>query len=64
MHFGLRGCEEHRDMCWGGVKLKQTEDGEKSSEANSRQRGIYSSATAEALPRWKGLMPLEDSDDE
>ncbi|CAB4025586.1 Hypothetical predicted protein [Paramuricea clavata] len=22
MHFGLRGCKEHRDMCWGDVKLK------------------------------------------
>ncbi|XP_058969405.2 uncharacterized protein KIAA1958-like [Pocillopora verrucosa] len=20
-HFGLRGCKEHRDMCWGDVKL-------------------------------------------
>ena len=23
MHFGLRGCKEHRDMCWGDVKLKE-----------------------------------------
>ena len=30
MHFGLRGCKEHRQMCWGDVKLKQ----------NSRQRGL------------------------
>ena len=21
LHFGLRGCKEHRDMCWGDVKL-------------------------------------------
>ena len=21
IHFGLRGCQEHRDMCWGDVKL-------------------------------------------
>jgi len=27
MHFGLRGCKEHRDMCWGDVKLKETADG-------------------------------------
>ena len=26
MHFGLRGCKEHRDMCWGDVKLKETAD--------------------------------------
>ena len=24
LHFGLRGCKEHRDMCWGDVKLHQT----------------------------------------
>ena len=22
VHFGLRGCKEHRDKCWGDVKLK------------------------------------------
>ena len=21
IHFGLRGCQEHRDVCWGDVKL-------------------------------------------
>ena len=21
VHFGLHGCKEHRDMCWGNVKL-------------------------------------------
>ena len=25
--FGLRGCKEHRDMCWGDVKLKKTSTG-------------------------------------
>ncbi|KAK3753060.1 hypothetical protein QZH41_005506 [Actinostola sp. cb2023] len=24
VHFGLRGCKEHRDMCWGDVKLCKT----------------------------------------
>ena len=21
IHFGMRGCQEHRDLCWGDVKL-------------------------------------------
>ena len=21
IHFGIRGCQEHRDLCWGDVKL-------------------------------------------
>ena len=37
MHFGLRGCKEHRDMCWGDVKLKQTADGKEFLEFNERQ---------------------------
>ena len=24
LHFGLRGCKEHRDMCWGDRKLHKT----------------------------------------
>lgn len=27
IHFGLRGCKEHREMCWGDVKLYQTSTG-------------------------------------
>ena len=34
MHFGLRGCKEHRDMCWGDVKLMQTADGKEFLEFN------------------------------
>ena len=34
LHFGLRGCKEHRDMCWGDVKLKRTADGEEFLEFN------------------------------
>ena len=37
MHFGLRGCKEHRDMSWGDVKLKKTVDGEEFLEFNERQ---------------------------
>jgi len=24
LHFGLHGCKEHHDMCWGDVKLHKT----------------------------------------
>ena len=27
LHFGLRGCKQHRDMCWGDVKLHKTANG-------------------------------------
>ena len=27
MHFGLRGCEEHRQMTWGNVQLHMEADG-------------------------------------
>ena len=37
MHFGLRGCKEHRDMCWGDVKLKETADSKEYLEFNERQ---------------------------
>jgi len=37
MHFGLRGCKEHRDMRWGDVKLKETADGKEYLEFNERQ---------------------------
>ena len=37
MYFGSRGCKEHRDMCWGDVKLKETADGKEYLEFNERQ---------------------------
>jgi len=36
-HFGLRGCKQHRDMCWGDVKLKEKADGKEYLEFNERQ---------------------------
>ena len=36
-HFGLRGCQEHRDMKWGDVELKTTADGLEHLEYNERQ---------------------------
>ena len=23
IHFGMRGCQEHRNLCWGDVKLSE-----------------------------------------
>ena len=37
MQFGVRGCKEHRDMCWGDGKLKETADSEEYLEFNERQ---------------------------
>ena len=37
VHFGLRGCKEHRDMCWGDVQLRQTSNGEEVLEHTERK---------------------------
>ncbi|XP_068747374.1 uncharacterized protein KIAA1958-like, partial [Montipora capricornis] len=37
IHFGLRGCKEHREMCWGDVKLCQTSTGQEYLEFNERE---------------------------
>ena len=37
LYFGLRGCQEHRDMCWGDVKLQKTASGVEYLEFNERQ---------------------------
>lgn len=37
IHFGLRGCKEHRDMCWSDVQLRQTTNGEEFLEYSERQ---------------------------
>ena len=37
VHFGLRGYKEHRDMCWGDVKLCKTLSGEEYLEFHERQ---------------------------
>ena len=36
-HFGLRGCQEHRDMTWGDVQLKASADGVQFLEYTERQ---------------------------
>ena len=37
IHFGLRGCKEHRNMCWDDVQLRQTTNGEEFLEYSERQ---------------------------
>ena len=37
LHFGLRGCTEHRNMCRGDVKLQKTASGVEYLEFNQRQ---------------------------
>ena len=37
VHFGLRGCEEHRQMTWGDVQLHMEADGTEYLEYSERQ---------------------------
>ena len=37
LHFGLRGIQEHNNMCWGDVTLNKTVDGVEFLEYNERQ---------------------------
>ena len=37
VHFGLRGCEEHRQMTWGDVQLHMEADGTEYLEYSGRQ---------------------------
>ena len=37
IHFGLRGCKVHREMCWVDVKLCQTSTGQEYLEFNERE---------------------------
>ena len=37
IHFGQRGCKEHREMCWEDVKLCQTSTGQELFEFNERE---------------------------
>ena len=37
IHFGLRGCKEHREICRGDVKLCQTSTGQEYLEFNERE---------------------------
>ena len=37
IHFGLRGCDEHRQLCWSDVKLLRDADGTEYLEYCERQ---------------------------
>ena len=37
VHFGLRSCQEHRDMCWGDVSLKRDDNGHEYLQFCERQ---------------------------
>ena len=37
LHFGLRGCDEHRQMSWGDIKLMAAADGTEHLEYSERQ---------------------------
>ena len=44
VHFGLRGCEEHRQMTWGDVQLHIEGDGTEYLECSERQTKIRTGA--------------------
>lgn len=45
VHFGLRGSDEHREMCWDDIKLCADTDGQEYLEFTERQTktrtGLY-----------------------
>jgi len=53
LHFRLRGCKEHRDMCWGDVKLHKTANRVEYLEFNERQtktRAVSDYSNVRAVP--------------
>ena len=55
IHFGLRSCQEHRDMCWGDVKLCEDAKGNEYLEYTERQTktrsGIDTSNVRKGSPK-------------
>ena len=55
IHFGLRGCQEHRDMCWSDVKLcedaKRNEYLEYTERQTKTRSGIDTSNVRKVLPK-------------
>ena len=54
IHFGLRGCQEHRQMCWGDVKLCRDSLGKEYLEHNERQTKTRTGADP---PNVRKVMP-------
>ena len=44
LHFGLRGCGEHRQMCWGDVQLMKDTDRTEYLRFSERQTKTRSAA--------------------
>ena len=44
LHFGLRGCGEHPQMCWGDVQLTKDKDGIEYLHFSERQTKTRSGA--------------------
>ena len=61
LHFGLRGCKEHRDMCWGDLKLHKTANGEEYLESMKDKRKLELAQTTamSELYRRKCLRPTK-----
>ena len=55
IHFGLRSCQEHRDLCWGDVKLCEDAKGNEYLEYTERQTktrsGVETSNVRKVLPK-------------
>ena len=64
-HFGLRGCQEHRDMKWGDVQLKTSADGVQFLEYTERQTktrtGVEPKDTRTVKPKMFSV-PSSDRD--
>ena len=55
-YFGLRGCEEHRKMKWGDVKLYVSSDGTEYLEHNERQTKTRTGAEPRDVRKVKPKM--------
>ena len=51
IHFGLRGCKEHGNMCWGDVQLRQTTNREEFLEYSERQTKTRTGENPEMLDK-------------
>ena len=61
LHFGLRGCKEHRDMCWGDVKLHKMANGVEYLEFKRKLELAQTTAMSE-LYRQKCLRPTRGNE--
>ena len=55
-HFGLRGCQEHRDMKWGDIQLKTSADGVEFLQYTERQTKTRTGAESKDIRAVKPKM--------